>query len=72
MHLFIEQGMRAGKSFASTKYCKANNEFSLSYDNTKERTEINYDDMNNLYGKAMMQYLPYKDFRWIKVTDKKY
>ena len=26
--------------------------------------------MNNLYGKAMMQYLPYKDFKWIKVSDK--
>ena len=26
--------------------------------------------MNNLYGKAMMQCLPYKDFKWIKVTDK--
>ena len=26
--------------------------------------------MNNLYGKAMMQYLPYKDFKWVKVSDK--
>ena len=26
--------------------------------------------MNNLYGKAMMEYLPYGKFRWIKVTDK--
>ena len=26
--------------------------------------------MSNLYGKTMMQYLPYKDFKWIKVTDK--
>ena len=70
MHLFIEQGMRGGISYASTKYCKANNEFCSNYDNTKSRTEIKYDDMNNLYGKSMMQYLPYKNLKWIKVTDK--
>ena len=26
--------------------------------------------MNNLYGKSMINYLPYGAFRWIKVTDK--
>ena len=25
--------------------------------------------MNNLYGKAMMTYLPYASFKWVKVTD---
>ena len=56
--------------YAARKYSKANNEFCFDYDNTKPRTEIKYHDLNNLYGKAMMQYLPYKDFKWIKVSDK--
>ena len=62
-HIFIEEGMRGGICYAATTYSKANNEFSFDYDNTKPRTEIKYHDMNNLYGKAMMQYLPCKDFK---------
>ena len=62
-HIFIEEGMRGGICCAATKYSKANNEFSFEYDNTKPRTETKYHDMNNLYGKAMMQYLPCKDFK---------
>ena len=69
-HIFIEEGMRGGICCAATKYSKANNEFSFDYDNTKPRTETKYHDMNNLYGKAMMQYLPCKDFKQINVTDK--
>ena len=64
IHIFIESGTRGGISYAATKYCKANNE------DTKPRIDINYFNMNNLYGKAMMSYLPYKDFKWIKVSDK--
>ena len=70
MHLFIERGMRGGICVAIQKYCKANNEYCKDYDLNKQRTEIDYDDMNDLYGKAMMSYLPYCSFRWIKVTDK--
>ena len=70
INIFIEEGMRGGICYAATKYSKANNEFCFDYDNTKPKTEIKYYEMNNLYGKAMMQYLPYKDFKWIKVSDK--
>jgi hypothetical protein len=35
-----------------------------NYDNTKEDTYINYFDANNLYGWAMCEYLPYKNFKW--------
>ena len=69
MHLFIEEGMRGGICVAVKKYSKANNEYFEDYDSTKTRNEINYDDMNNLYGKAMMSYLPYKGFKWISTTD---
>ena len=67
---FIEGGVRAGICYAAKKYSRANNEQCQNNDPTKPKTEINYHDMNNLYGKAMMQYLPYKDFKSIKVTDK--
>ena len=70
MHLFIERGMRGGICVVIQKYCKANNEYCKDYDLNKQRTEIDYDDMNDLYGKAMMSYIPYCSFRWIKVTDK--
>ena len=69
MHLFNEEGMRGGICVAAKKYSKANNEYFEDYDSTKKRNEINYDDMNNLYGKAMMSYLPYKGFKWISTTD---
>ena len=32
--------------------------------------KICYLDMNNLYGHAMSQYLPYADFKWVKNIDK--
>ena len=56
MHLFIEEGMRGGICVAIKKHSKANNEYFKDYDSTKNRNEINYDDMNNLHGKAMMTY----------------
>ena len=31
---------------------------------------IIYLDMNNLYGHAMSQYLPYANFKWVKNIDK--
>ena len=70
MHMFTERGMRGGICVAIQKYCEANNGFCCDYDNSKPRTEIKYIDMNNLKGKAMMSYLPYDVFRWIKITDK--
>ena len=29
-----------------------------------------YSDMNNLYGRAMRQYLPINNFKWVKNIDK--
>ena len=57
MHIFIEQGMRGGICYAAKKHSVAN-----------ESTQIKYHDMNNLYGKAMMYFLPYKDFKLISVN----
>ena len=32
--------------------------------------KICYLDMNNLYGHAMSQYLPYDDLKWVRGIDK--
>ena len=62
--------MRGAICYTAKKYSEANNKFCSDYDITKPRTEIKYDDMNNLYGKAMMSYLPNAAFRWIKLLIK--
>ena len=48
---------------------KANNEFCPDYDETKPKVYIKYLDMNNLYGKAMSEYLPYGGFKWVEVNN---
>ena len=40
------------------------------YDPKKPSTFISYLDMNNLYGWAMSEYLPYEGFKWLKNVDK--
>ena len=69
IHLFIEKGMRGGVCYVSKRYSKANNEFCPDYDETKPKVYIKYLDMNNLYGKAMSEYLPYGGFKWVKVNN---
>ena len=36
------------------------------YDPNKPSTFITYLDKNNLYGWAMSEYLPYKEFEWLE------
>ena len=67
MILFIEKGIRGGVSMISHRYGKANNKYmGDEYDENEESKYIQYLDANNLYGWAMAQKLPYKDFRWLK------
>ena len=39
------------------------------YDPKQQLTFKSYLDMNNLYGRAMSEYLPYKEFNWLKNID---
>ena len=46
-----------------------NNKYMNDYDPKKPSTFITYLDMNNLYGWAMSEYLPYGGFKWLKNVD---
>ena len=62
-YLFTEKGLRGGISYIAKRYAKANNKYMNDYDPKKPSTFISYLDMNNLYGWAMSEYLPYKGFK---------
>jgi hypothetical protein len=66
MLLMFEKAIRGGISqVCGKKYAKANNKYLPGFDSTKPSTYIIYLDANNLYGKAMNQYLPTHGFRWL-------
>ena len=58
-YLFIEKGLRGGISYIAKRYAKANNKYMNDYDPKKPSTFVTDLDMNNLYGCAMSEYLPY-------------
>ena len=46
-----------------------NNKYMNDFDTKKPSTFITYLDMNNLYGWAMSEHLPYGGFKWLKNID---
>ena len=69
IQIFIERCMRGGTSYVKKRFSKAINEYCPGYDKNKPKVYINYHDMNNLYGDAMSQYLPYGGFKWVEVNN---
>ena len=65
-YMFFEQGMRGGVSYINKRYSKANSKYCKDYDKEKPKNYIIYLDMNNVYGHAMSQYLPYANFKWVR------
>jgi len=65
MYNFVKLGVRGGVSQCSLRYAKANNHYAPGYDETLPTTYLQYYDVNNLYGWAMQQHLPYGDFKWV-------
>ena len=69
-YLFIEKGSRGGISYIAKRYAKAKNKYMNDYDPEKPSIFITYLDKNNLYGWTMSEYLPYREFNWLKNVDK--
>ena len=65
MYDFIEKGIRGGISIISKRFARANNPGCRKFDPTKKLKHLIYLDANNLYGWAMIQVLPVKDFRFL-------
>ena len=64
--LMIEAGTRGGLSQISNRYKKANNPYLETYDVTRNHSYLQYLDANNLYGWAMVQPLPFGDFKFLE------
>ena len=65
MFQFIEKGMRGGISYIANRYGKANNKYMVHHNPEDATKYIVYLDANNLYGWAMIQYLPTGGFEWL-------
>ena len=63
MYEFFESGIRGGVSQISKCYARANNPAMKDFDPQKCLPTLQYVDCNNLYGKAMSESLPHRDFR---------
>ena len=57
-YMLFEQRMRGGGSYINKRYSEAS-----------KTVNILYLDIINLYGRAMSQYLPISNFKWIKNID---
>ena len=65
MYLMVESGIRGGVSMITKKFAEANNPYLDDYDPSKPVNYLMYLDANNLYGWAMSQKLPEKEFDWL-------
>ena len=63
MLLMFEEGIRGGMCQATHRYAKANNKYMNNHDKNSESSYFEYLDANNLYGWAMSQKLPVRNFK---------
>ena len=68
-YLFIEKGLTGGIYYIGKRYAKASNKYVNDYDHKKPSAFISCLDINNLYGRALTEYLPYNEFEWLKNVD---
>ena len=58
MLLMVEKGIRGGICHSIHRYSKANRKYMKDYDKNKEKSYLQFWNVNNLYGWAMSQKLP--------------
>lgn len=68
-HLFVEKGIRGGVSMIMNRHAKSNNPYLSSYDKDKQNNYIMYWDANNLYGLAMVDYLPTESLGFLNESE---
>ena len=66
----VEEGTRGGISQVLHGYAKANNKYMRNYDENKDSSFLEYKDANNLYGYAVTEKLPLRNFKWVKNVSK--
>lgn len=66
MYQMLENGIRGGLAQCSLRHAKANNVYLSDYDDNVPDSYLVYMDCVNLYGFAMMQKLPTRNFRFFK------
>ena len=64
----VEKGIIRGICHSIYQYTKANDKYVEDCDKNKESSYIEYWDVNNLYGWAILQKLSVNNFEWIKDT----
>nr|CAI5852894.1 unnamed protein product [Callosobruchus analis] len=68
MILFIQKGIRGGLSqVCGKRRAQSNNKYIPNYDSSKTDTYeyLMYFDINNQYGKSMIEFLPHGGFEWV-------
>ena len=68
MHNFFDKGLRGGISMVANQFGRANHAGLTDYKEDLPTSYIQYVDCNNLYGNAMMAYLPTGGFEWMDMT----
>ena len=66
MLLMVVKGARGGIYHSIYRYAKANNKYTKDYYKNKELPYLQYFDVSNSYGWAMLQKLPVNNFEWIQ------
>lgn len=69
MYNFIVNVIRRGIAQCSKRLAVANNKYVSAYGSVKKSNNLTYLDVNNLYGYAMSQYLPYNNFKELDNCD---
>ena len=68
MLLMAEKDIGGGICHPIYRHAKISNKYIKDYDKSKESSNLQYWDLNNLYVWAMTQKLPVNKFEWIKDT----